>query len=750
MTNFKPNQKANTNLKPKIKSALRQLGGSATRKDIGKAMHLRREDRPEFDRIIAGMLAKGELREQEERLTLTGPADQQVRATIVKVNPTFGFAHPDEAEEDVFIAGRRMMGAMPGDVVLLRLRKDRDGRTEGEVVRILEEADFIFTGVVQRNGNFLDVMPDKGARFAIGVSKSEGLKPQEGHKVRCQLIRGGLSHFDHKARILDDFGSAELAKNCTAAIIAASGAPVEFSPECLSEAAAIDRAGIHEKEKAQRLDLRDRIIFTIDSADTKDIDDAISLTRTETGYELGVHIADVSYYVTEGSAIDRDAYERGTSIYYASSVIPMLPKELSNGICSLNEGEDRLAFSALMQLDHEGSLVSYRFEKTLIRSAVKGVYSEINALFDGSADEAIRKKYDRVLPTLMEMRPLYEKLIRNRDARGGLDLESSESKIVLDQNGVAVDILPRHSGLSENMIEEFMLLANTAAASFGIEHELPFLFRVHDKPPADKVEIFEQSMSEIGFDISELKKGVTQMALQHILLKARGTKYELIVNNSILRVMAKALYSSQNIGHFGLVIDKYSHFTSPIRRYPDLLIHRIMTAYLTGMRRENIEKRFRDFVVEAADRTSQQEIRAMGIERDCEDCYKAEYMKQFLGEELDGIISSIAPHGVYVELPNTVEGLIRMDDMPEGEYSTDSRVILQNAATGRTYTVGDPMKVQVVACDVSAGNVDFIPAGTVRKPRPERRPAPRGGNSSRGGSGSRGGNGSRGGARRGR
>ena len=245
MTNFKPNQKANTNLKPKIKSALRQLGGSATRKDIGKAMHLRREDRPEFDRIIAGMLAKGELREQEERLTLTGPADQQVRATIVKVNPTFGFAHPDEAEEDVFIAGRRMMGAMPGDVVLLRLRKDRDGRTEGEVVRILEEADFIFTGVVQRNGNFLDVMPDKGARFAIGVSKSEGLKPQEGHKVRCQLIRGGLSHFDHKARILDDFGSAELAKNCTAAIIAASGAPGEFSPECLAEAAAIDRAGIH-------------------------------------------------------------------------------------------------------------------------------------------------------------------------------------------------------------------------------------------------------------------------------------------------------------------------------------------------------------------------------------------------------------------------------------------------------------------------------------------------------------------------
>lgn len=714
------NNKSNTNLKPKIKSAFRQAGGYVTRKDIGKAIRLRREDRPEFDRIIAAMIARGELREKDDKLMLAEKPDALVKAVVVKVNPTFGFAKPEEGEEDVFIAGRRMMGAMPGDTVLLRLRKDRNGRTEGEVTKIVEEAPFIFIGVVQRNGGFLDVMPDKGARFPIGVYKDDGLKPKEGHKVRCELVRGGLSHFDHKAMILEDFGDAELAKNCTSAIIAAAGVPTEFSVEALAEAAAIDKAGIHEKEKAQRLDLRDRIIFTIDSADTKDIDDAISLTRTETGYELGVHIADVSYYVTDGSPIDQDAYSRGTSVYYASSVIPMLPKELSNGICSLNEGEDRLAFSAIMQLDREGHMTSYRFEKTLIRSALKGVYVEINSLFDGTASAGIQKKYEQVLPTLQDMKELFGKLIRNRDERGGLDLESSESKIILDQNGMAVDIQPRHSGLSENMIEEFMLLANTAAASFGLEHELPFLFRVHDNPPSEKIEVFEQSMSEIGFDISELKKGVTPLALYHILHKARGTKYELIVNNSILRSMAKAQYSANNIGHFGLVIEKYSHFTSPIRRYPDLLIHRIMSAYLTGMKRENIEKRYRTFVSEAAEKTSMQEVRAMGVERDCEDCYKAEYMKQFLGEELDGMISSIAPHGVYVELPNTVEGLIRMEDMPEGEYDTQSKVILQNAATGRTYIVGDPIRVQVVACDVSAGNVDFIPAGTTRKPRPEK------------------------------
>ena len=241
------NNKSNTNLKPKIKSAFRQAGGDVTRKDIGKAIRLRREDRPEFDRIIAAMIARGELREKEDKLMLAEKPDTLVKAVVVKVNPTFGFAKPDEAEEDVFIAGRRMMGAMPGDTVLLRLRKDRNGRTEGEVTKIVEEAPFIFTGVVQRNGGFLDVMPDKGARFPIGVYKDDGLKPKEGHKVRCELIRGGSSHFDHKAMVLEDFGDAELAKNCTAAIIAASGAPTEFSAEALAEAAAIDKAGIHEK-----------------------------------------------------------------------------------------------------------------------------------------------------------------------------------------------------------------------------------------------------------------------------------------------------------------------------------------------------------------------------------------------------------------------------------------------------------------------------------------------------------------------
>lgn len=697
------------NLKPKIKSALQRAGNAVSSRELAKAMRLRKEDRPEFDRVIGSMLEKGELRQKNGRLALAQKKQPLHKAEIVKVNPTFGFARIEGAEEDVFIPGRRMQGAMPGDVVLISLHKDRSGRTEGLVEKIVEESSYTFTGVVQRNDGFLDILPDRGARFPIGILKGEGLKAKEGHKVQAELVRGGDSHFDHKAVILKDFGEAELAKNCTAAIIAAAGVPTEFSEECRRQAAELDRAGIHGKEKAQRLDLRGEVIFTIDSADTKDIDDAISLRRTETGYELGVHIADVSYYVTDRSPIDQDAYSRGTSVYYANAVIPMLPKELSNGICSLNEGEERLAFSAILQLDGQGRMASYRFEKTLIRSALKGVYAEINALFEGSASLAVQEKYRQVLPSLTLMRELFEKLAQNRAAKGGLDLVSTESKIIVDAAGRAVDIQPRKSGVSENMIEEFMLLANEAAACFGLERELPFLFRVHDKPGAEKIEALRESLAEIGFNVSELERGVTPMALYHILHKARGGRYDLIVNNSILRAMAKARYSEANIGHFGLVLERYSHFTSPIRRYPDLLIHRIMSASLTGMKRENIEKRYRNFVAEAADKNSMQEVRAMTAERDCEDCYKAEYMKPFVGQEFDGVISSIAPHGIYVELPNTVEGLIRLEDLPEGDYDRQSRVLLKNSATGRTYTVGDPIRVRLAAAHVSAGNIDFQP-----------------------------------------
>ena len=708
------NNKSNTNLKPKIKSAFRQAGGYVTRKDIGKAIRLRREDRPEFDRIIAAMIARGELREKEDKLMLAEKPDTLVKAVVVKVNPTFGFAKPDEAEEDVFIAGRRMMGAMPGDTVLLRLRKDRNGRTEGEVTKIVEEAPFIFTGVVQRNGGFLDVMPDKGARFPIGVYKDDGLKPKEGHKVRCELIRGGSSHFDHKAMILEDFGDAELAKNCTAAIIAASGAPTEFSAEALAEAAAIDKAGIHEKEKAQRLDLRDRIIFTIDSADTKDIDDAISLTRTENGYELGVHIADVSYYVTDGTPIDQDAYSRGTSVYYASSVIPMLPKELSNGICSLNEGEDRLAFSAIMQLDHEGHMTSYRFEKTLIRSVVKGVYVEINSIFDGTASAEILRKYERVIPTLQDMKELFGKLIRNRDERGGLDLESTESKIILDQNGLAIDIQPRHSGLSENMIEEFMLLANQCAAHFARVKQIPFVYRVHEEPNAEKLERLHGLLQACGVNDHFAKDVPTPKELSAILEGVRGGPYEQIINTGMLRCMSKAVYEEKPKGHYGLVLKDYAHFTSPIRRYPDLAIHRIMTAQLKGMDKDTMVLRYSDFAEKASKQSSEREIIAMQIERKAEDCYKAEYARRHLGESYEGRISGVTQRGLFIELENGVEGFVPASSLtPSGTMLTEG-IRLSDPVSGKNWSLGDTMMITIVRADVNLGKIDFevAPAST--------------------------------------
>lgn len=695
-------------MKKDIRRAMRKGGSNGFSKGrLAKEMRLRPYQKQEFEKVLAAMVEQGEATLRSGRYVLLAGTAPRIKAEIVKITPTFGFAHVEGAAEDIFIGGRNLLGALPGDVVLLTMRKDRSGRSEGVVERILEEHDYRFTGVIQRNNGFLDVMPDRGSRMAFGLMRGESKRVKEGDKVLAELVRGGDSHFDHKAAILMNFGNAEEAKRCCQAVIAGAGVPVEFPEEVEEAARELQRRGIHEKELQVRTDLRDELIFTIDSADSKDLDDAISLKRTAQGYELGVHIADVSYYVTPGSPIDVEAYERGTSVYYADSVIPMLPTALSNGICSLNPGEDRLAFSAIMQLDPRGNLVDYRFQKSVIRSRVKGVYKEINALFDGTADAALAQKYAELRPTLTEMDALLDVLIRKRQEKGGLDLESTESKILIGPDGRAVDVVARESGRSESMIEEFMLLANEAAASFAEAHELPFVYRVHDKPSPEKLDSLIEVLEAVGMSTQELSKGATPKVLYGILQASKETPYSKLINSSVLRSMAKAIYSHENIGHFGLVLQNYAHFTSPIRRYPDLLIHRIMSAYLTGMKRENIEKRFRGFVGSAADQCSAREVRAMNVERDCEDCYKAEYMQQFIGQRMQGILSHIAPHGLYVELPNTVEGFVRHDQLPDGEYDKENKLFLKNLTTGAVYRIGDTVEVLVTGVDVSSGHVDF-------------------------------------------
>jgi len=677
-----------------------------SRSELAARIKAGKEEKEALERAVSTLLEQGRLYERRGRLHHSAELGV-IPAKIVKVSNTFGFAKKLEEEQEMFIPGRSLMGALPGDYVWVRPQQSRGELPEGEVIAIITRAEFTFTGVFTNTAEGMMVLPDRVFKFPVRVMYGKDLGAKEGEKVLAKVVRRGERHMEHRVEILHRFGDSQLAKNCCAAVLAANGIQLEFSDEVKEQAKALEFAGIHPREIEKRLDLRQEPIFTIDGADTKDIDDAISLKKTENGWELGVHIADVSHYVTPGTPLDKCAFERGTSVYYADSVIPMLPKELSNGICSLNPQEDRLAFSALMELDEKGELKQYRFAKTVIRSRVKGVYKEVNQILDGSADAAILEKYAGLIDTIHEMDRLADIRIAAHHGRGGLELESAEAKFLLDEEGKVLEILPRTRGKSECMIEEFMLLANEAAASFARKEKLPFVYRVHDKPSPEKLETLSQVLEALDIDTSGLLPVPDPKALSRILNSVQGKEIGLVVNNSLLRSMAKAKYSSEHNGHYGLVLENYAHFTSPIRRYPDLSIHRIMSAKLSGMPMERIYKLYSTFAKDSADHSTEMELKAMSAERECEDCYKAEYLASHLGEQFDGVISGVAAYGMYVELPNTAEGLVPIEGLPRGYYSYDGLMQLTDSLSGRCYRIGDKVRIIVAGVDVSTGTVDF-------------------------------------------
>jgi ribonuclease R len=496
------------------------------------------------------------------------------------------------------------------------------------------------------------------------------------------------------------------ASSCALCVVEINGLTPVFPPQVIMEARNVSDYSRIDKEIPKRLDLRDLPIFTIDGADTKDIDDAISVTRTKNGYELGVHIADVSHYVLPKSELDNEAFKRGTSVYYANRVIPMLPKELSNGICSLNPGEDRLAFSCIAQLDKQGHITSYKFAKTVIRSRVKGVYSEINEMLEGYNSRSNSVKYEQVADQLPVMLELADILKATRLERGCPELETAEGKLIIDENDRCVDVVPRTRGRSEEMIEDFMLVANECAARFGFDKKLPFVYRIHEEPSEEKTEGFKQALVQLNIQY-KIGQHTTPGDIAAILKQVKDTPLAPIVNSIALRSMSKAKYSTEPVGHFGLVLDDYAHFTSPIRRYPDLAIHRIMSDYLSGEKTEDIARKYSKFSYAAADQATKTEITAMEVERSCEDCYKAEYMLGHVNEEFDGIITGVTDFGVFVGLENTCEGLLHIDQMQEGLYKSDEMISLKNYSTGQTYTLGDKIRVKVMGSNVNSGKIDF-------------------------------------------
>ncbi len=637
------------------------------------------------------------------------------RAEVSRVSPKSGFIRSlDEAPEEFFVRGRDMMGAIPGDVVLARRTAGaEDGRfAEAIVMSVLEMNDSLLTGVITAVGNKLMVMPDRLCDEPLVISKvSKAAVMHVGDKVVFSIKKRGERHMDHTVNIVEVFGSCDNAKSGADAYMLSNGLHTVFPDEVLLEAAKIDPDEIDENEVLRRLDLRGEPIFTIDGADTKDIDDAVSIAKTDRCYKLGVHIADVSHYVTKGSALDEEAFYRGTSIYYADRVVPMLPKELSNGICSLNPRVDRLAFSCLMEVSFEGKLTSYRFEKTVIRSRVKGVYSEVNKIIDGTDDDEIKAKYAGVIDRIPIMRELAAILAQNRVNRGAPEIDTSETKIITDENGVCIDVQPRRTGIAEGIIEEFMLMANNSAASLAMKEKIPFVYRVHEAPTAEKLTQLNETLTALGINPEGIGERSSAADLARILRDNRENEKAAVINRIVLRTMMKAKYSEEPLGHYGLVMPEYSHFTSPIRRYADLSIHRILTDYVYSLSHEKLCRKYASFAASAALQASNTELSAVRCERECENFYMAEYMKNHVGEEFDGMISGVSAGGVYVMLPNTVEGMVSISVMPMGEYEVQHGVILTGACDGSVYTVGDKVRVKCVSVNVNGGFIDFEFAG---------------------------------------
>ena len=639
----------------------------------------------------------------------SGRADKALLCKVVKLGKNFAFVMLEDGTSDIFIPGRFTKGAMPGDDVLVeKFEHPRvEGSDEGAILAILTEKNDL-VGTVRRVEGRLRFVPDDCPAITMPLARDCEGGAKDGDKVAVEILNRGNRQEDHRVGVAMRFGSSDEAKRCAKALLYAKDIRTRFPDKVRNEAKKFEGAEVSEKDCEGRMDLRALPIFTIDSAETKDIDDAISLTRTsDGGFELGVHIADVSNYVKPGTELDNEAFSRATSVYYADQVVPMLPKALSNGICSLNENELRLAFSCLMRLDKEGNLTDYRFVKSIIRSRVKGVYSEINALLAGTADAEIKAKYADVIDQLPAMKELYGHRARLRKERGCMDIESGEVKLILDENGRCIDVKKRTSGESESMIEEFMLLANQCAAHFARVKQIPFIYRVHEEPNAEKLERLHALLQACGINDHFAKDVPTPKELSAILEGVRGTPYEQIINTGMLRCMSKALYEEKPKGHYGLVLKDYAHFTSPIRRYPDLAIHRIMTDMLKGTEKETMILRYTDFAERASKQSSEREVIAMQIERKAEDCYKAEYARRHLGECYEGTISGVTQRGLFIELDNGVEGFVPASSLTPSGTSLTEGVRLTDPASGKTWSLGDKMMITIVRADVNLGKIDF-------------------------------------------
>ncbi len=635
-----------------------------------------------------------------------------VAGTYLATERAFGFVTPDAAEgepkpDDLFIPPNAGGGAWHGDRVLVKLteRKNGRGRREATVLRVLRRAGNELTGALVQRGNAYFVQPTSKKYPEIMVDRHSLGDARVGDRVAVSVSHYGDEKIMPQGVIQADLGEDGTMEASIAAILHENAVFDFFPDEVLRQADAIpqevDPAALHG-----RLDLRDKLIFTIDGDDAKDFDDAVSLDRLDNGhYLLGVHIADVSHYVTPGSPLDQEAYRRGTSVYYPGHVVPMLPFALSHGICSLNPDVDRLTFSALMEVDKDGRRYGAKFAKSVIRSKARMTYNKVNKILAG--DEALRGEYAFLVETAQEMNELAHALYKRRIERGALELDIPEAQITVDENGRPVAIQYRDRGESEKLIEEFMLQANEAVAEYMCKRGFPTVYRVHENPDPEKLRVFAQFARPFGYRIDPSRPEDT-FQFQTVLRGAKNDPRQRILPTLLLRSLARARYADECIGHYGLKAKFYLHFTSPIRRYPDLVAHRMLQKALTG---EAFTAADENWCEDAAAQSTTREQAADNCERDIDKLYIAAYMKQFIGEEFDAEVSGVQAFGVFAALENGCEGLIRIELLAGDYYQYDEQhMALVGRHTGKRFTIGTPIRVKLIAASEVTGQIDFAPA----------------------------------------
>lgn len=678
-----------------------------TAEEIAVMLSVPKQDMTQFAQILQDLEENGKIVRTKKKRYAACMTLGMASGKFIGNERGFGFVEAEDAEDqDIFIKADHTGGALHGDTVLVRIlsQAEGDNRPEGEVVKILRAAEHKIVGRLDIRGKAAFLVPIN-RRYAkdFFIPMHALLDAKNNDMVVAELSKRGTGSGNPEGRVVSVLGNIHTPGVDILSVLESRNIPHVFPEEVLEEA---EHAASQLPQKSEnRLDLRNEMIITIDGDDAKDLDDAVHVKKLPNGnFQLGVHIADVGHYVPEGSIIDKEAYRRGTSIYLADRVIPMLPESLSNGICSLNEGKDRLTLSVIMEIDRSGTVTDHTISESIICSSHRMTYTNVTAILEGDKDK--RDRFSDIVPMLEDMVQLRNILRNKRISRGSIDFNFDEARIVLDANGTPVDIVKRERSVSNSIIEEFMLACNETVAEHVFWLNLPLIYRVHEEPDTDSVKEFAKFIAPFGYAIKHSGGKVHPRELAELLRDIRGRKEEMLISHVALRSLMKARYSEENGGHFGLASSCYCHFTSPIRRYPDLAIHRMIKTYLTG--HFDAEK-MAQFSKDAAKQSTERELEAVDAERTVEDMKKAEFMQERLGDVYDAVISGVTSFGVFATLENTVEGLIRFGDLNDDYYVYDDALkTISGERTGKVYRVGDTISVQVARVDVPAGKIDFV------------------------------------------